>query len=1016
MKRIILFSFILLSAVSAAFSKEIYIETSVFKEIESYEAKLKEIEEIKAYNNDPLTKKQKKLPVITSQEEDKYKANLHNKTFFITLQDKAKEKGFEFIYVSKPDKFPCYSISNYSITCKPAADRQHSYLIGIASLTDSTFDLYCESFFATVNYFENVWNESKTKLPPPPQIIDYIEPASGRIWDAAVKNDGSMFLSLYHGDRSTVTIYDKNGIRIKDIFNEPFPKGTLAGYHDIFCPQGNKLLIHSTISKKFYSYSDDDFIKSENFFFEPATEGDLSVDDEEIVYKRPTSRKPVYSIAGTNLQPPKYLNFSEFEKRPELLITKRTIYRVRKNFLDILDTDNKVTNVIFLPYQPSNLNWEQIIPLEFTDDSKLICRLKNDFYCFKIDQDKNLSDLNWVMNCSDPLFDKPKTDFVNYRNGIYYFKTGGVSRATTGKIIRCSDTPVILSDHLSQITNLTKSLSSNKYENSDAYHKIADLYYNAGNIELALQFYNKYLEVSPADSKIKDKVLREEFNARKKEITAKYNDILSVKEETGYYTAKNLFNQNIESLERLIKQNPSDIELQNQYNTLISTFDPANKQTASIPAISIEETALSVLFPALQNVYGSKPCGTITLKNTSKEKIKNVRVQCFAKKIMDFPSDSKSIAVLKPQESCTINLNVYLNDSVFNQNEDTIIQMQYTILWEQNNTPQSISFARPVTLYKKSTISWNDTAMLSCFIMPNDPTVSKFVYDTIQKSPDKKFLSRNIYHAMELTDSLGTLPLNYVSDPQVPFSSIIENKYAVDTVKFPAETLIFKGGDCDDMTTLFCSVCEASGIPTALITVPGHIFAAFNTGLKNNKFWQELSATYKTIEYNGELWIPIETTAMTKGFEHAWLRASQELKDTEPEEFIVLSQVRNSYPPMAADIKQTEIAISDKLVTQLSIDSSNIQAAFFAVLASSEETKSAATLNIAAKMYYLLGDRDKSIQLLKKAVSLDPNFKPAKQNLTQLTKNSKTDSVIVKSDDKTTVTRAADKEELLWIE
>jgi transglutaminase-like putative cysteine protease len=35
---------------------------------------------------------------------------------------------------------------------------------------------------------------------------------------------------------------------------------------------------------------------------------------------------------------------------------------------------------------------------------------------------------------------------------------------------------------------------------------------------------------------------------------------------------------------------------------------------------------------------------------------------------------------------------------------------------------------------------------------------------------------------------------------------------------------MYRAGDCDDLSILYCSLLEAIGIRTAFVTIPGHIF------------------------------------------------------------------------------------------------------------------------------------------------------------------------------------------------
>jgi transglutaminase-like putative cysteine protease len=44
-----------------------------------------------------------------------------------------------------------------------------------------------------------------------------------------------------------------------------------------------------------------------------------------------------------------------------------------------------------------------------------------------------------------------------------------------------------------------------------------------------------------------------------------------------------------------------------------------------------------------------------------------------------------------------------------------------------------------------------------------------------------------------------------------------------DSLNYPYQTLFYRGGDCDDLSILFCSLMESLGVASAFITVPGHI-------------------------------------------------------------------------------------------------------------------------------------------------------------------------------------------------
>ena len=205
-----------------------------------------------------------------------------------------------------------------------------------------------------------------------------------------------------------------------------------------------------------------------------------------------------------------------------------------------------------------------------------------------------------------------------------------------------------------------------------------------------------------------------------------------------------------------------------------------------------------------------------------------------------------------------------LNNSVLEINENLNLQMKLSIKWNESSKENSMDIIRPVTICKKSAIVWNDTAMLSCFILPNDKTVTDFAIRSIRNK--EKIISKELANGIYICNSVGSLPISYIADPKTPVVENLQNKYAIDTVRFPFETLEFKGGDCDDLTTLLCSLMESCGIQTALITTPGHIFVAFNTKMTYSKTWENLSEEYGVLDVDGTVWIPIEVTAVGKRF------------------------------------------------------------------------------------------------------------------------------------------------------
>jgi hypothetical protein len=111
--------------------------------------------------------------------------------------------------------------------------------------------------------------------------------------------------------------------------------------------------------------------------------------------------------------------------------------------------------------------------------------------------------------------------------------------------------------------------------------------------------------------------------------------------------------------------------------------------------------------------------------------------------------------------------------------------------------------------------------------------------------------------------------LVYTSDPRA----------STEYVQFPNETIMLRGGDCDDLSVCYSSLLESVGIETALVDYKNaedikHVNILFNTKLAPDdaKLITENDTKYfirKDENGEDEIWIPIETTSLID-FETAW--------------------------------------------------------------------------------------------------------------------------------------------------
>ncbi len=824
-----------------------------------------------------------------------------------------------------------------------------------------------------------------------------------------------------------VRLYDVNGNIVYD-FSKQLSDSGVKNMREVFVTSIDSKINIISMEKisKSYIYDKSKYEKSTNLFL-PNSAGIFLIQNGD------ASGYPVLwnymdnsiVLAGKDSSSAKVFNFTKFYNFAQSKVTSDGMLAIIGSCtLGFYDETGNVRKIITMKNSEADYSVKQLL---WTEKNSFIIQenLDNTLCVSEYDMNGNLA---WSLPLEGVL---SGFTFSSYKNGILYFNNIG---STSKKIVRFGTSEYSGPEYLKKVGKVNSKISENP-EDAKLYRELSDLYLANGGECLAYNALSKYLEKSPADAKSNEVKLRLELLLQRETIKEEVRNVIDLYDEYGEMSATQSFYEVATKIEKLLKQFPNEEDIKNNYNELLDVFGKTSSAVQNNTSdLIVEEIDLAVLFPVLKNVYATNSCGTIKLKNNSGSKLTNISVTSSIRKYVDYASTSESVAVLENGKSCFIELNIPLNDNALAIQENTNVQVQYTIFWENNGRKKKMNVTRPVTIYKKSAMCWNDASMLSCFILPNDSDVSDFSAKALASKNQNIILNRNINIAATLTDAMGAIPLNYVSDPDVSFSSIIDNDYAVDTVHFPGETLSLKSGDCDDMTTLFCSVLESVGISTAIITVPGHIMAAFDAGESTNIIWQQLNRNshLKVVEHNGKIYIPVETTVMSKGFMECWKSASKRISQKDVmEEFIVIGEQREYYPPVAVESSGTSINVNTKKIAdQKLLDMNEAKIIFAENLESAAAiTQKGSELNSIAKMYHSLGDDDKAIEILSKSIEVDKTYSPSYKNLANLyssrgnksmsdkiAKSMPKEKSAVKKIEAHTVVRASDSGEDDWAE
>jgi hypothetical protein len=486
------------------------------------------------------------------------------------------------------------------------------------------------------------------------------------------------------------------------------------------------------------------------------------------------------------------------------------------------------------------------------------------------------------------------TDVVQTADGLWYlsdFLGKRLSRlAETEDLLPSAFRAVALADRRSRADS----------RRPEPFLALADAYRAMDAPEAERMALERYLELRPADGAALDRRLGVEVALLKAKAAAGEADTQRLASRYGAETAREAFTRAMKTLERVRALVPQDPEVPQRMTALRRVMDGAEGPSSPEPVPLVVSVDLPALFPSLLQAYRSKPAGTVVLRNTLNTPISDLRVELLLPKYMDFPSVGPTVARVAPGTEVRLDVLALLNDKVLDVEEDLPVQVMLTVKYNERG-PRSFAFARSAVLYRRTALTWDDTGKLASFVTPNEETISRAAFQLLPSDREAPLISATLQRAAALCDALGALPLRYVPDPQASFAQVSADAGTIDTVRFPRTTLAYRGGDCDDTTALLASLLEASGIPTALVTSPGHVFLAFDTGEKADAAWLFEGTGLATVVKDGRVWLPLESTNLSQGFVASWTAASALVRryaDSPEWEFLTLASLRARYPAL----------------------------------------------------------------------------------------------------------------------
>ena len=358
----------------------------------------------------------------------------------------------------------------------------------------------------------------------------------------------------------------------------------------------------------------------------------------------------------------------------------------------------------------------------------------------------------------------------------------------------------------------------------------------------------------------------------------------------------------------------SEVFFQGIQAALEISFNPAGVRGRS--KIEFLDIRFEQVFPVFHAYYAKHPVGTITIRNGENGQIENVTVSLFVKEYMANPTTSQKLENIPRNQERTVPLFSLFGKNILDITEGTEASAEVIVEYTLSGTDITARQTYILPIERRNAMTWEDDRRAASFVTANDPAVLRFSKPIAAavREQDTTSLNDNFRYAFAIFQGLSEYGIGYVVDPTTPYEELSENRYAVDFLQFPNETLTYRSGDCDDLAIMYAALLQAINIDTAFITVPGHIFLAVALDILPEEGGKLFSSPQNLIFRDENTWVPLETTMFKEGFLKAWEYGAREWRAHEPEGnagFHPLPEAWKTYRPVDSPFDDTDIQVPD---------------------------------------------------------------------------------------------------------
>ncbi len=306
------------------------------------------------------------------------------------------------------------------------------------------------------------------------------------------------------------------------------------------------------------------------------------------------------------------------------------------------------------------------------------------------------------------------------------------------------------------------------------------------------------------------------------------------------------------------------------------------QQAAESDRLVLNDFNITDIFPVFYTYYDDHSIGSGIMTNNTDIPIENISLNLFIKKYMDNPKTCSTLKLLEPGGEEPVELFALFTDNILEITEGTKVSAELVLNYDFDGLEYQETYIETVRIYNRNATIWDDDRKVAAFVTSKEPVVLTMAKTAagIARENGNGVISQNIRTAIALNEIMRLYGISYVTDPETQNPSF-EDAMVLDFLQFPRQTLQYRAGDCDDLSILNCALFESVGIETAFITVPGHIYIAFEAGVSPDEAEAVFSSCDDFIVSNGTVWVPYEITELAGGFYSAWKKGGRQWREAE---------------------------------------------------------------------------------------------------------------------------------------